>query len=489
MHSGSHVVKNFGKSAAATSNAVRLLVLRQLFILLTLDELTTISPTFPRRIPAVRVLVALFGLFNSRQPNSDVMAMDCRRFILRGCWIGALALICSSGCIYFRGPKPPAKSDAVASAAKDSSATTANVAGSAQATPAELAAIMAEVQQLGAMDPAAQNALLEDLKKTDPSLWPQLMQTFRASIAYRKQSEERARLAAQQAGGIKQVAYANGAPKPLPEAADAALAPKEAPADLAPTYPDTHLPEVHMASAEISSDDWHGQLDAAIKVLENRVGGGGGNGSLSPAEQATLRMLYLAAGRRDDALKPLTGTAPAEQEFWSEELFGLATALDEQRLPDAQHRAAEAAEHLRDAASKLGQSATLVTRNLAFCSEVQSYGIFKAFPKYEFKPGQEVVLYAEVQNFDSETTDKGYHTALKSSYQIVDGRGARVAEQEYATTEEWCKNPRCDYFVRYFMYMPTRIYDGNYTLQLTIEDTIGNKVAQSSIPFTIVGAD
>src|SRR5262249_2428658 len=48
----------------------------------------------------------------------------------------------------------------------------------AKATPAELTAIMNEVQQLGALDPAAQNALIEDLKKTDPALWPQLMQTF-----------------------------------------------------------------------------------------------------------------------------------------------------------------------------------------------------------------------------------------------------------------------------------------------------------------------
>jgi hypothetical protein len=37
--------------------------------------------------------------------------------------------------------------------------------------------------------------------------------------------------------------------------------------------------------------------------------------------------------------------------------------------------------------------------------------------------------------------------------------------------------------------MPKRIYDGTYTLQLTIEDVQGKKVGQSSIQFTIVGAD
>jgi hypothetical protein len=392
------------------------------------------------------------------------------------------ALTLSSGCIYFRGHKQPATPDASKTAAP---ADAANGANASTATPAQLAEIMAEVQQLGALDPAAQNALLDDLKKTDPSLWPQLVQTFRASIAYRKQVEERARLAAQQAGanGVQPAAYNDPGAQKLPTADDGTLPPAGVPAEFASGYPDTHLPEVH-----VGGDDWRSQLASAIQALEARTAGGG-NTPLSPTDQATLRMLYLAAGRRDDALKPITGAADATQEFWSEELFGLSTALDEQRMPDAQRRDAEAVQHLRTAASWLGQSSTLVTRNLAFCTEVQSFGIYKPFPKYEFKPGEEVVLYAEVENFSSENNDKGYHTALKASYQIVDGRGARVAQQDYETTEEWCKNPRSDFFVRYFLYMPKRIYDGNYTLQLTVEDTLGNKAAQSSIPFTIVGAD
>ncbi len=154
-------------------------------------------------------------------------------------------------------------------------------------------------------------------------------------------------------------------------------------------------------------------------------------------------------------------------------------------MPSPDQRAAAATEHLRTAANKLAQSAPLAVRNLAFCTEVLSYGMYKPFPKYEFKPGQEAVLYAEIDNFISQPTDKGYHTALKSRYQIVDSRGIRIAEQEYPVTEEWCKNPRRDYFVRYFLYMPSRIAPGSYTLELTIEDTLGNKIGQSSIPFTI----
>ncbi|HEY2826105.1 MAG TPA: hypothetical protein VGJ04_00775 [Pirellulales bacterium] len=432
--------------------------------------------------------------------------MDRRRLILRYGWAGTAMLMLSAGCVYFRGPSPPTAASTYA---------TPPASAVAAATPAEMAAIMTEVQQLGAVDPAAQNALLEDLKKTDPSLWPQLVQTFRASVAFHKQAEERERLAAlksgqtpqtemvRQAGVVQQIdtaqpaglmdryAMAGNVPQALPNSADGAVAPKAVPAEFVASYPNTQLPEIHLCGAEEHAPaDWHSQLNAAIKSLEPIATSSDNTRSFSnPSDQTTLRMLYLAAGRCEDALRPPVGPATADQEFWNEELFGLATVLDEHRLPDPQQRVAQAAEHLRNAANKLGPSPPLVVHNPAFCTEVLSYGMFKPFPKYEFKPGQEVVLYAEVENFASQSTDKGFYTSLKSRYQIVDSRAVRVAEQQYAVTEEWCKNPRRDYFVRYFMYMPGRIPSGNYTLQLTIEDTLGKQVAQSSIPFAIAGAE
>ena len=39
--------------------------------------------------------------------------------------------------------------------------------------------------------------------------------------------------------------------------------------------------------------------------------------------------------------------------------------------------------------------------------------------------------------------------------------------------------------MRYHIWLPKRIYGGRYTLQLTIEDTLSQKIGQSSIEFTI----
>ena len=50
---------------------------------------------------------------------------------------------------------------------------------------------MSELQQVGALDPAAQDKLMADLKQVDPSLWPMVLQTFRAEAAYKRREEQR----------------------------------------------------------------------------------------------------------------------------------------------------------------------------------------------------------------------------------------------------------------------------------------------------------
>ena len=66
-------------------------------------------------------------------------------------------------------------------------------------------------------------------------------------------------------------------------------------------------------------------------------------------------MLYLLAGRREDALQPIPGAPPAEQEFWTKQLYGLGLWLDTQRNPDPARRAGEAKQALGDALARLGE--------------------------------------------------------------------------------------------------------------------------------------
>lgn len=230
--------------------------------------------------------------------------------------------------------------------------------------------------------------------------------------------------------------------------------------------------------------DWQASLDEAILALAGETRGEPRTPG-DAARQARLRLLQLVAGDREQALKPIAGLGVAEQDFWSAELFGLSTWLDDRRLTEPDERAAAAHKHLSKAVGKLGEASMLVVRGLEFCTEVSSYGIYTPFKTAEFEPNQQVLLYAEVENFKCEETEAGWHTSLRGSYGIVDSQGRRVAAADFAPTEETCRNPRRDFFIAFLLRLPDRIYPGDYTLKLTVVDRLGEKIAESTIDFAI----
>jgi hypothetical protein len=399
---------------------------------------------------------------------------------------------------------------------------TATVPADNGADPRQLAALIDEVRAMGGLDPEAQRALLNDLKQCDPKLWPQMVQQFKTVLSYRKQmaatsqgiaksdsslptatlSAAVAQLAgnatasdalpsktAATAADIKPAADAKPIPDTTPVKPIATVAGHTAPADATTDKPAAKLVAQPTATAAAppataTSDAWQTQLAASILELESQSAGG----AATPADidrQINLRILYLAACRRDDAMRPISGMPPEQQQFWTKELYGLATYRDAVKQPDPQRRATEATMHLREAAAQLGGLAAPVVRNLAFCKEVTSFGVYTKFPNYEFASGDEALLYCELENLKAAATDRGYHTAVKGTYEVLDAHGARIAEQEFPVSDDFCANPRRDFFILYHIWIPKQIAAGSYTLQLTIEDTQSNKIGQSTVQFKV----
>ncbi len=442
----------------------------------------------------------------------------------------AIALALWTGCAsspwssHDAAKPPPAAPASVAPAA---------TANSTRPDPQALQQVMAELQQMGAIDPAAREKMLAELKQTDPALWPLMMQQFQAVAAYRRQAQQQDKDAAAAShppavaaatptpsAVVVQPAAAQGPPAAETRPADTAVAQDARPADKA-VAPKAHTadtavaqkadtavarntaaakPAGHPAPAGPSGPvvqtsyntalpaDWHDDLAAAIHQLEAQPKAAA-KSDAAVAQQAYLRVLYLLAGRRDDALSPIPDASPAAQDYWSKQLYGLAVWLDTDHTPDGVQRAAETKRILDEALMRLGESAPLVVHNLAFCTEVRSFGLITPFRKAEFTPDQEVVLYAELENYTVEPTPRGFHTALHSSYQVFDSRGQRIADQDLGGTEEYCQSPRHDFFIPYHLHLPKRIYNGKYTLQLTVEDVKSHKVGQSSIELTIKGSE
>jgi hypothetical protein len=535
------------------------------------------------------------------------------------CSIGLLlvTLLCAAGCTHlpwrrtppdYEGPPP---TQAYAGKLPVDQASEASSAAMTDTDRQAMLEVIDQLQSISGLTQDERQQLMADLRRTKPSLWPAMVQQFRAALAFRQQLQEReasqaaetqkfqaTRLAglsqplSEPTAGAMQLSAVGGEPRqvsspqggPLPVATaltpsrpaakgvvsvaardrlpnrppgppqsttSSPVAPAANPSD--PSLPllpgqkgtdpaprteafesieeplgrpsvdriggvrdprrapaprtealvrpaDSHRPldplrtpplTPQRAAAAMAADlaapsevDWHDQLTEVIRDLEQRT-------TTSPRtsteinQHSALRILYLVAGRREDALRPIPGISPVTQDFWSKQLYGLSTYLDSSEQPDSARRATVAKQYLCEAASKLGDLGLLTVQNLALCTEVSSFGVFRAFKRQEFTPGQEALLYAEVNNFWSEETEKGFRTALRSSYQVLDGDGKRVAHREFAVTEDYCKSRRRDFFMRYFIRLPAEIAPGSYTLELTIEDTLANKIGQSSLPLVI----
>jgi hypothetical protein len=191
------------------------------------------------------------------------------------------------------------------------------------------------------------------------------------------------------------------------------------------------------------------------------------------------------AGRESDSLSPIPGASPTEQDYWSKQLFALSTYFDTSRQPDAKQRASGALVHLDQARAKLSELASLQIQNLTFVDKIEGFGLYDPHEGTKFKPTEQVTLYAEVNNFRSESTKEGYRTKLGTSYEIVDPTGRRIDGAQFQDVEDICRSQRHDLHMQYGVPLPERIYPGEYELRLIITDQLSNKIGQSSLKFEI----
>jgi hypothetical protein len=458
---------------------------------------------------------------------------------------------------------------------------------------ADMTGVLDKLQQVRAMDPAAEQRLLDELKQVPPSTWPLVAEQFRASLAYHQQLVDKGRASANDVqpvvdlrrapatatvGGptgpgktvvAANVAYersaasnddrpsapigslsdprgsnseaaaglARNAPysMPSPAGSDPVANPDpKAPAQFAsdgPAYPisgragagdaapneagadsahgvaqataqagrtpvakqalaeepvgrgrATRLPDTRSAN----DPDWQQSIQKAIADLEHRV-------SPSPTTTAevhqhvSLRILRLLAGDTEKALEPIPHISPSEQDYWSRQLFALATYLDHHSQPDDKRRAAASVTHLEEAVANLRELGSLSLRNLSFCKTVYGYGAIEPYENDTFSPGQHVSLYVEVENYHSTSSEKGFNTSLGTSYEVLDEHGKRITSGDFPDVNDTCRNRRRDFHMQLGLTLPDNIAAGRYQLQLLVKDRQSDKIGNAKASFEIRG--
>lgn len=203
-------------------------------------------------------------------------------------------------------------------------------------------------------------------------------------------------------------------------------------------------------------------------------------------KQVHLRLLYLMAQRQEQALTVIPGLEPAEQEYWQQLCWAASNSLDVEQFPSPRDRAAQSIAPLNTALRRLREQSDLSIKNIAFCEQISYFGNYQKFARDEFTPGQEVLLYAEIENFNTDQTADGEHrTLLRSVIDIVGANGEARWHKTFPATEDRCRNPRRDYFHNYQFAIPDRLPLGPHTLKLTVVDDLSGKQASYSLGFMV----
>jgi hypothetical protein len=205
-------------------------------------------------------------------------------------------------------------------------------------------------------------------------------------------------------------------------------------------------------------------------------------------KQVDLRNLYLMSGQQERALQAIPGLDPADQEFWQQFFWGQTNYFDVSSIPSSTERAAQTVTQLTNAVLRLQEKANLELRNVTFCQRISNFGNFEKYPREEFSPGQEVLLYAEVGNIHSEPIPDGkFRTSLKSTIEIFrhGSQGELIERVDLPETVDVCRTHRRDYFHSYQYTMPTKLTLGPHLLKLTLEDQLSHRVATYTLNFMV----
>lgn len=128
----------------------------------------------------------------------------------------------------------------------------------------------------------------------------------------------------------------------------------------------------------------------------------------------------------------------------------------------------------------------LAIHNACFASRVRAWSVVDRFEAAEFRPGQDVIVYFELDQLASRDDDQGHTTRVETVLRLVDTDGRRLHEWSFEPLEETCGGRRRDYFARYLIAIPPTTPAGQCRLEIAATDAIGGRTAHATLPLEVV---
>ena len=265
-----------------------------------------------------------------------------------------------------------------------------------------------------------------------------------------------------------------------------------------------HLDNVHQSSPGVSRSltdtpvsetpnrmiplTWDEQLERSIAQLSNEVEQTGPNAEAD--QQIRLMLLKLAAGENLPSRITINSQDPHYKKYWHHQLSSLKMLLNERPIEPAtdaaraahrRRRTTRAAEQLEYALDQLSGISAMRLSECAFATEVRGFGQFTPI-QGNFQAGQEVLIYCEIENYSlKQETIEGEQkqvAELQGQYSIIDSNNRVVYQNQYQPVKDVSQRRRKDFYMFFPVTVP-QMAPGQYRLQMSVDDLVGNKIASS----------
>ncbi len=131
----------------------------------------------------------------------------------------------------------------------------------------------------------------------------------------------------------------------------------------------------------------------------------------------------------------------------------------------------------------------LAVRTACFASAVRAWGDIDRFAADRFHPGQEVIVYVELDNLSAGSTPAGHTTCIDAVLRLVDAAGVTLHTWSFDPLAETSPSRRHDYFARYVVQVPESIPGGQCRVEVEVIDTRSGSTARTTLPLEIAAAD
>ena len=281
-------------------------------------------------------------------------------------------------------------------------------------------------------------------------------------------------------------------PLPLPDQTDASVDDQQIDEAV------DSLREVTELKSSLTAATWNEELRKLIDVAESDLAEmalDASNHDEYVKKHVNLRMMHLVAGEPNKAIRAIPGIESSEQEFWQQVLWAMSEYFADRTMPNHKDRVTETLSDLRRAIHRMRSQANLQVKNMNFCSRISSFGVYEKVGESRFRAGQQILIYAEIENFQSEEVVSSgagvFKTRLSSTLEIHEaGESAQIStalrKESFSPTVDMCASPRRDYFNAYTYVLPNDLPPGQYSLRLMVRDELGAGIATERLNFEVV---